>query len=781
MYRTTLDRIISSDEASTELAKKILMWLCYAQRPLRESELQHTIATEFDDDDFDPDGITPGELLQDSCVGIVACDERGMYSLFHLTAFEFFRSSPEFRAAAAHSLIAKTYIAYLSFASIGSQGACSDLESLELRKQDFSLLDYAAKHWGDHARQPEEELLEVIVTFITHDEMRRALMQAFYHRHREDEELRRVSFETLPSGSSPLQVVCGRGLVLTAERLLQDGADPAEPDDQGWTPLITASSYCHMDAVKLLLSQTCAADSICADAVNIDQDDENGWTPLFWATLKGHYAIAEHVLAAGASVRHQDGAGWTPMDWAAFRAEAPLVELFLRHVPRHPASNDDESLERRHSDQTPDSVPIIYSAKAFSSIFLAAESGDRASAEALLHSLDDPQLASRYDEELKTASKSIITLLEKSDRFQFRRTGQFPDATPSIIMTEKLSIKLLEPAIICSQLTLVKILVELGSPLGAIEGETRGRSPLHIAASHGQWKICNYLLSKGADASLQDTMEKSPLDLAVSAKSVRCIQGVYLASPPRSRASTKDLMTGFIRASSARLQHITIRRIRTKIDLGNKESARPRLPLESLHILDAQRSACCEQHISCSAESSPTSQETESDEVISFLRIVHDGGYDINRAGLNKANTPLHDACWAVTPDVVEFLLANAAEVNTRNEFDESPLHIVCARLTPTSEAPNKQKGILLALLELLVRFGADVNALNRSGDSPLHILCRQQPPNELLDAIRFLLANGANVDCYNRNNKHLVHALCRRSSHSSSGDSNHVDTIKFV
>lgn len=175
MYRTTLDRIISSDEASAELAKKILMWLGYAQRPLHESELQHAIATEFDDDDFGPDGITPGELLQDSCMGIVACDERGMYSLFHLTAYEFFRSSPEFRAAAAHSLIAKTCIAYLSFASIGSQGACSDLESLELRKQDFSLLDYAAKHWGDHARQAEEELLEVIVTFITHDEMRRAL------------------------------------------------------------------------------------------------------------------------------------------------------------------------------------------------------------------------------------------------------------------------------------------------------------------------------------------------------------------------------------------------------------------------------------------------------------------------------------------------------------------------------------------------------------------------------------------------------------------------------
>lgn len=288
MYRTTLDRIMSSHEASAELAKRMLMWMCYSHRPLHESELQHAIATEFDDDDFDPDGITPGEMLQDSCMGIVACDERGMYSLFHLTAYEFFRSSPELRAAAAHSLIAKTCIAYLSFASTGFQGACSNLESLESRKRHFPLLDYAAKNWGDHARQVEEELLENIISFVTHDSLRQASMQALYHRHREDEELRRISFETLPSGSSPLQVACGRGLLLAAQKLLQDGADPAETDDQGWTPLIAASSYCHLNIVNLLVSHARTAGSVSTGAVAVDQSDRHGWTPLFWATIKGH-------------------------------------------------------------------------------------------------------------------------------------------------------------------------------------------------------------------------------------------------------------------------------------------------------------------------------------------------------------------------------------------------------------------------------------------------------------------------------------------------------------
>lgn len=386
------------------------------------------------------------------------------------------------------------------------------------------------------------------------------------------------------------------------------------------------------------------------------------------------------------------------MDWAAFRAQAPMVELLLRYTPRHPVLNADKSLGECSSNEPSVRAPMIYSAKTFSSIFLAADSGDRASTEALLNSLDDPQQALGDKGKLKAATMSMRTLLGKADRGWLSATGQFPNATPSVIMTEKLSTKLLETAIICNQLTLVKILVELGSSLGAIEGETRGRLPLHVAASSGDWQICNYLLSKGADASLRDTTGRSLLDLAISSRDMRCIKGVYLASGPlQPGADPKDLMAGFIRASSARGQHSTVRGIRRRIRL----LFRPRLPLESLHTLesvqtlDVKRPVCCERHFSCYPESSPSRQETRPDKMIDFLRLLLARGYDINQAGLNEDNTPLHDACWAVGPDVVKYLLANGAEVNSRDKSDESPLHIVCARLTPTSEALDNGKDII--------------------------------------------------------------------------------------
>jgi hypothetical protein len=132
----------------------------------------------------------------------------------------------------AHLLIAKTCISYLSFVSLGPRGACANLAVLEARKSEYSLLDYAAKHWADHARQVEETVVDIIMPFVSNDVIRQSLEQAFYHRERKDADLRHELFESLPSGSSALHVACGGGLVLTAtrrsrpKRSRQSGMDP---------------------------------------------------------------------------------------------------------------------------------------------------------------------------------------------------------------------------------------------------------------------------------------------------------------------------------------------------------------------------------------------------------------------------------------------------------------------------------------------------------------------------------------------------------------------------
>ncbi|KAK8024556.1 hypothetical protein PG993_012622 [Apiospora rasikravindrae] len=479
MYQETLNRIMSNNVASADLARKILLWLCYAQRPLRESELQHALATEIDDDDFDIDGITPGELLQACCMGIVVCDSEGFYNFFHQTAFAFFCSSPQLGSAAAHLLITKTCLCYLSFSTIRDQGPCKSLEALESRREHLSLLDYAANNWADHAQKVEDDVIDLIISFITDDVLRQCLAQAFYYRKRDDKELKQVMFRSLPKGSTAIQVACGRGLPMTATRLLAEdkaATNVAQADDQGWTPLIGASSYGHLELIDILLEH--AAKKY---VVGLNKADEAGWTPLFWAVVKGNRAAAERLLAAGASASLQDESGWKPIDWAAFRADNSLVTLLLQYT----------TLPRGYAK------PENTCPHEFSAFFEAAAAGDNQTLEALLQNISPTPIVDGIP------ADNLCRLLSK-------RKGKIEDyycsggrkehkwiSNPSLVMNVSFTIRLFESAIRFDQLAMVKILVELGSPLGAVKGELKARSPLHIAACCGNRRICEYLISRG--------------------------------------------------------------------------------------------------------------------------------------------------------------------------------------------------------------------------------------------------------------------------------------------
>jgi ankyrin repeat protein/uridine kinase len=681
MYQSTLDRIMASDAASSELAQRMLTWLCYASRPLSEAELQHAIATEVDDEDFDPDGITPGELLRASCLGIVICDERGLYSLFHLTAYEFLRNSPELNMKAAHLLIAKTCISYLSFASLGPQGPCANIAALEVRKQEYSLLDYAAKHWADHARQVEETIVDTIMPFVSNDVIRQSLGQAFYHRERKDADLRHELFESLPSGSSALHVACGRGLVLTAARLLQDGADPKEADNQGWTPLIAASSYCHIESVRLLLTHA----NVASKRVDIDQADREGWTPLFWAILKGHYSIVECLLAAGASVTVSDRARMTATDWGVFRSETTFVELLQRYsshvsvkISPNISATEQRRLDMSSNGYSPQAYPsnIHHSFETPSSNFLAAATGNRKAVNATSHPHDSPQ-ASEPEEDAKAImmSRGLYRMLTKSARIH--QTIELPEL-PDFIASKDLSTKYLELAIMSRQLTMVKVLIELGASLGLTDGETGSRTPLHVAVCCGDSKICRYLLSVGADPSLRDSEGHSPIDLALALGALVCMQLIL-----ESDSSLPIALRGNIIADVVR-----------SLDSSHSVRSRKYLARNDEHFV--------------SVVPLVDRQETKTTKAIEIVRTLLSRGFDVNAGTDTSLDTPLHIACAQSRLGLVQFLLAGGADVHRTNKEGNTALLVAC--FSHTASKPG------IEVVEVLVQAGADVNKMDNEG-----------------------------------------------------------------
>lgn len=100
-------------------------------------------------------------------------------------------------------------------------------------------------------------------------------------------------------------------------------------------------------------------------------------------------------------------------------------------------------------------------------------------------------------------------------------------------------------------------------------------------------------------------------------------------------------------------------------------------------------------------------------------------------------DTPLHIAASTGYTSVVKLLLEHEADVNAKNKIRETPLH--CA----SSEG-------IIGNVELLLEHKADVNAINKDGDTPLHLACKES----YLEAVKLLLKSGADINIKNYNDK---------------------------
>lgn len=135
----------------------------------------------------------------------------------------------------------------------------------------------------------------------------------------------------------------------------------------------------------------------------------------------------------------------------------------------------------------------------------------------------------------------------------------------------------------------------------------------------------------------------------------------------------------------------------------------------------------------------------------------------------NDGNTPLHSAVKFDHKDVAEFLLANKADVDAKDKWNDwTSLHIAAvdgykdeAELLLANKADVNAQGkwnitpLLLAagrgytnVAELLLAHGADVKAKDNNGWTALHVAAMGGQKN----VAELLLANGADVNA--RNNK---------------------------
>ena len=261
-------------------------------------------------------------------------------------------------------------------------------------------------------------------------------------------------------GATALYVACEFGHLEAAGVLLEAGAPPDQPRDDGATPLYKACQEGgRLDIAKLLLKHGAKADQV----------DAAGMTPLWVACHQGKTDLAGVLLDANADPMRKVQ-GWSPLELARRNKNTELEKLILDHLP---------AAEREKAMKPP--------ASAF---FAAVCHGDERAVRHMLsegadvHALHGEDGATVLFAACKNGLGGMVQLLLDN--------GANPDVGMKRGMTP------LAAVADSGRVDLAKLLLNGGADVNKAAGA--GGRPLMVACYRGQTPMVRLLLDHGAEA-----------------------------------------------------------------------------------------------------------------------------------------------------------------------------------------------------------------------------------------------------------------------------------------
>uniref|UniRef100_A0A8C7QV64 Euchromatic histone-lysine N-methyltransferase 1b n=1 Tax=Oncorhynchus mykiss TaxID=8022 RepID=A0A8C7QV64_ONCMY len=119
---------------------------------------------------------------------------------------------------------------------------------------------------------------------------------------------------------TPLMEACENNHLETVRYLLSAGAIASHKDVEGFTCLHLAAKIGHYNIVEHLLS---------TGLIDINCQDDGGWTAMIWATEYKHLNQVKLLLIKGADINIRDKEENICLHWAAFSGSVEIAELLL--------------------------------------------------------------------------------------------------------------------------------------------------------------------------------------------------------------------------------------------------------------------------------------------------------------------------------------------------------------------------------------------------------------------------------------------------------------------
>ncbi|KAH8984856.1 hypothetical protein EDB92DRAFT_1464439 [Lactarius akahatsu] len=328
----TYERILRGiNKAQKDNARRLLQCLAVAVRPLRVEELAELLAFDFQGsssegipklkDDWRWDNQEEAVLSTcSSLIGIVPDGDSLVVQFSHFSVKEYLTSA---RLARSDEDVSRFYIDLEAAHTILAQACLGTLLRLDEHAdaKEFPLVEYAPRHWVDHARlegvssRIRDGMDDLFDTSKPH-------FAAWHRAHDIDEDWYCFSYDEPHGVGSPLYYAAFCGLYDLADRLIMK--HPEQVNAGGGrllAPLPAAVYKRHFDVANLLHKH----------GAIVDVRGNSERTPLYTASIDGRVDIMRWLLNHGADPSTRRDNGRTPLLVAAANLYHEAVRILLEH------------------------------------------------------------------------------------------------------------------------------------------------------------------------------------------------------------------------------------------------------------------------------------------------------------------------------------------------------------------------------------------------------------------------------------------------------------------
>jgi hypothetical protein len=260
IYDGVMERIEAQGPAWAALARKLLQWVFYAFEPLTLTQIRYALAIEPGNTTLDEEDVPDKAFLVSVCAEMITIQPGSeIVSLNHYTTREYLSSKENEIFLNAELGITRICLTYLL--SPPFETPAPHDEDMNNRLQQYSLLQYAALHWGDHASGCcAADFADLGLRFLGQSSLISSSIQAMQISDTRHYEGCSQDFDKDVSG---LWLAAYFGLKDIAGVLLQNGADMEQRTSNGDTALHVAVRNGHKTTVQLLLENEADVNAMC--------------------------------------------------------------------------------------------------------------------------------------------------------------------------------------------------------------------------------------------------------------------------------------------------------------------------------------------------------------------------------------------------------------------------------------------------------------------------------------------------------------------------------------